>query len=88
MTDKQKIQLANLVLSFFADNNTEKSIPKKVGETIKVMGYGGLKKADIGHPVFEFQGKYIIYFETLDGKNTVEYPYNKAALLPSIKFDN
>lgn len=89
MTDSQKIALANIVLAFIKDQNTEATeIPIAIGHLTKAQGIKGFKTAEIGNLVFEFKGKYIIYLESLDGKTSVSIPYNKETLSPAISFLN
>jgi len=62
------------------------NVPIMVGTLNKAQGLNGFKKADIGHPVFEFKDRYIIYLESYDGKTTVAVPYYKETLGPVINF--
>lgn len=39
-----------------------------------------MKKCEIGTPVYEKGDRYVLYMETLDGKNVVETPYHKEDL--------
>ena len=84
MTDKQKVQLANMVLQFISDNTTDASQPTMIGTLNRVLGFNGFKKAEVGTPIFEFNGKYIIYMESLDGKRNIGVTYNKEQLAPVV----
>jgi hypothetical protein len=87
MKDKEKIQLANLVLEFLsAQRETPAGTPKMVGTLNKVWGLNGFKKAEVGNPVFQKGDRYIIYLESLDGKTSVEIPFSKEILKPAIDF--
>lgn len=80
MNDQQKIALAECVLAFLKENTASVEIPKAVDTLAQSFGLNGFKKADIGTPVFEYRDKYLVYLETLDGKRTVEVPFNIHAL--------
>lgn len=88
MKDKEKLQLANMILEFFSNTGKETSndVPKMVGTLNKVWGLNGFKKAEIGNPVFNKGDRYVIYLESLDGKTSVEVPFLKETLSPAIDF--
>lgn len=87
MTEKQKIQLADIVLSFISEHANREEIPVRVGTLNKKQGLNGFKPAEIGHPVFEFRDRYIIYLESNDGSITVSVPYFKETLRGSININ-
>ena len=89
MKDKQKIQLANLVLEFLAgDKENSIDSPIMVGILNKSWGMNGFKLALPGTPVFQKGDKYVLYIESLDGKVSLEVPFNKETLKPAINFTN
>jgi len=83
-------QIIDLVNSFSREIEAER--PKFIGTLNKSFGYLGLKKCEIGTPVFEFQDRYIIIMETLEyaDKNqpikAVDIRYYKETLNPFIDF--
>lgn len=88
MTDKEKIELADLIIRFISDRQTSKEeIPVKVGSLTKAQGVNSFKTANVGHPVFEFKDRYVIYLESIDGRTTVCIPYYKQTLKPVIDFE-
>lgn len=89
MTNEKKIALADLIISFIsenADSATKDEMPIMVGTLTKRTGLVGFKSADIGHPVFEHKDRYVMYFESLDGKTTVAVTYYKDTLKDFIHF--
>jgi len=86
MTDEKKIELMNYIIKHMEESSSSEDIPVMVGILNKVQGINGFINADIGHPVFEFKDRYIIYLERNDGKITVSIPYYKESLISSIDF--
>jgi len=86
MTDKEKIDLMDYIIRYMEEKVTSADMPVMVGTLNKAQGFNGFKKADVGHPVFEFKDRYIIYLESNDGKTTVSVPYYKDTLKPVIDF--
>lgn len=87
MTNEEKILLADRIIALINDFKTETApIPKAIGELNIKYGLNGFKPAGIGTPVFEFQGKYLIYLESISGDRSVEVPFNKDTLKQYIKF--
>lgn len=85
MTDSQKISIINQILDLISTTDKE-ALPVLVGTLNSAQGIVGFKVAEIGHPIFEFRDKYIIYLERNDGKLTVEVPYYKESLSPKINY--
>ena len=85
MKDEVKISIVNQMLDLIATADKE-ALPSMVGTLTAPQGIVGFKVAEIGHPVFEFKDRYIIYLERNDGKLTVEVPYYKETLSPKINF--
>ena len=85
MNNEDKIKLADQIISFVRDGLTSQDLPVLYGTLNRSQGIIGFKIADIGHPVFEYKGKYIIYLERNDGQITIEVPYNKSSLEPAIE---
>lgn len=85
MTDKEKIQLADIVLRYLEDIKENKSIPVQIGTLKKAQGIKGFKLAEIGNPVYEYEDRYIIYMESIDGKTVVDTRYYKETLGPIIE---
>jgi hypothetical protein len=79
------------IIEILKEDITNKDMPLMVGKLNKPQGIIGFKKAEIGHPVFEFQGKYIIYLESnykvKEEYITVAVPYFKESLKPVIDFN-
>jgi hypothetical protein len=87
MTDTQKIQLANLILEFIANNQENKTIvPKQVGVLNKTLGNNGFKLALPGTPVFDNGKRYCFMLESLDGKFNYELTFYYETLKPAIDF--
>lgn len=74
-------------------------IPVQVGTMNRKQGIKGFEPADVGHPVFEFRDRYIIYLTSEfyqvnkqpDGSSVrekiqVAVPYYKEMLAPLIDF--
>jgi hypothetical protein len=86
MDDNQKISIVNQIIDLISTANKE-SLPVMVGTLIEAQGINGFKLAEIGHPVFEFKDRYIIYLERNDEKLFVEVPYYKQSLFKKINFN-
>ncbi len=84
MTDVQKLQLADVVINYLSQFQISEDIPIMVGTLNKPQGIKGFERAEVGHPVFEHKGRYIIYLSGPAGKMCV--PYYKDALTPVIDF--
>ena len=88
MDTKDKIALADLILSYFEDKSKHNPIntPESIGVLNKPQGIIGFKLAPIGTPVFAEGDKYFIYVETLDGTKNHKISYHKKSLEPAIDF--
>jgi ribosomal 30S subunit maturation factor RimM len=86
MTDEDKILLVNRIIELVRDTQTSEDMPIMVGTLNKAQGINGFVVAEIGHPVFEFKQRYLIYLQSIDGKTTVTVPYYKETLSPVIEF--
>lgn len=86
MTNEQKIELANAIIDLMSGYSNSKDFPIKTGELNKAQGIKGFKTAEIGHTVFEYKDRYIIYLESNDGKTTISVPYYKEDLKRVIDF--
>jgi hypothetical protein len=66
MTDDNKIRLADLVVSFLTDKaaDAKNEMPVMVGTLNKPQGIKLFKVAEVGHPVFEYKDRYILYLES------------------------
>lgn len=64
MTNEQKIQLAEIIIREMEKSFTGEDMPVMVGVLNKGIGVNGFKMAEIGHPVFEYKDRYIIYLES------------------------
>jgi len=84
MKNEDKIKLADQLIVLVRDLFSSKDMPILIGYLNKAQGIVGFKKADIGHPVFEYKGRYIIYLERNDGQLTIEVGYNKNTLEATI----
>jgi hypothetical protein len=80
MNDEQKIALMDRIIAIVRDSQTSEDMPVLVGTLVIKTGLKGFKPAEIGHPVFEYKGQYIIYLESNDGKTAVKVPYHKETL--------
>jgi hypothetical protein len=85
MQDAQKIAIIDQIINLINQADKE-SVPVMVGSLTKPFGINGFQTAEIGHPVFEFNNKYILYLERNDGKLTVEIPFYQLTLKEFIKF--
>lgn len=88
MTNEQKIQLADLIISFLSERTSKQDMPILVGILLSRQGIKGFQVADIGHPVFEYRDRYLIYVDSLDGKTKVCIPFYKETLSKVISFTN
>lgn len=85
---------AKAVLSLAREMATPDDMPVMVGTLTKANGVTGFERAEIGHPVFEFKGRYILYLKSLSPLQTKEglkdftimLPFNKETLAPQIFF--
>lgn len=64
MTEKQKVDLMDYVIKYIQEATTSEDLPTMVGTLNKPLGIKGFKKADVGHPVFEYKDRYIVYLES------------------------
>jgi hypothetical protein len=88
MTNEQKILLADKLIDLVEYFTPEAEQPKRVIGTLKVVyGLNGFKKAELGTPVFEYNGKYLIMLESLNGKTGFEVTFYKDTLMDSIEFN-
>lgn len=61
MTNEQKLQVADRLIELMEQFATPDDMPIMVG-TLKVrQGVKGFEKAEVGHPVFEYKDRYILY---------------------------
>ncbi len=65
MTNEQKIQLAEIIIREMEKSFTGEDMPVMVGVLNMATGINGFKLAEIGHPVFEYKDRFIIYLESL-----------------------
>ena len=86
MDNTTKIELAELVLKFISERAEHEDSPTLIGTLKEPNGLNGFKPTYEGYPVFEYRGRYILYLESLDGKNVITVPYNKETLKPIINF--
>jgi hypothetical protein len=84
MTNEQKLQLADIIINYCSQFNTSDEMPIMIGTLNTAQGIKGFEKADIGHPVFEYKGRYIIYLSGAQGHVCV--PYYKDSLHYCIDF--
>ena len=87
MTDKDKVELMDYIIRYLESKVTSEDMPVMVGTLSLPQGVKGFKTAEVGHPVFEFKDRYMLYLESNDGKTTVSIPYYKDSLKPVIKFN-
>ena len=85
MQDAQKIAIIDQIINLISQADKE-SLPVMVGTLSKPFGINGFQTAEIGHPVFDFNGKYILYLVRNDGKLTVEIPFYHESLKEFINF--
>jgi len=83
-----KVKGFDLILNYLNEFTQTSGKPTvyMVGSLNKAQGINGFKKAEIGTPVFETDGKYFIMLESLDGKRNLEVFYYKDSLAPVIDF--
>lgn len=98
MKTEQKIQLAERIQGMVQEFMTTDDMPIQIGTLNKKQGLIGFEVAEVGHPVFEYRGRYIIYLKSKTllvqkiGQDTIkEYfmvavPYYIEALEPLIEF--
>ncbi len=86
MTDAQKIQFADRISNMLQDFATSEDIPIMVGTLNTPTGIRGFELAEVGHPVFEYKDKYVIYLESktpdkiVSPNKNVEYKDFKVAI--------
>ena len=82
MKDKDKIALANLVLSFLGDMNKDTTNhPKMIGTLNKRQGFNGFKPIEVGTPVFEKADRYILVMESSFRGPTAKRRLQQCALM-------
>ncbi len=99
MNDRDKISIMDRVIEMIGQQSQGQDMPTMIGTMNKKFGLNGFHPAEIGHPVFEFKDRYIIYLESKTpdkvsghGIETtykdfkVAVPYYKESLLPFITF--
>lgn len=64
MKNEQKIQLADRIQSMVQEFMTPEDMPIMIGTLNKAQGVIGFEPAEVGHPVFEYRGRYIIYLQS------------------------
>lgn len=79
MDNKKKVELFNRIQELLKEETDEKRVLKCVGTLTRPQGIKGMYTCQIGHPVYEKDGKYILFMETLTGVG-VETPYHKEDL--------
>lgn len=89
MNDKDKIQLANALLSLVGQYASATAgacdTPlRQIGVLTKAQGIRGFKTCEPGTPVFEYDGRYVLVMETLDGKHSASVAYYQEALAPVV----
>lgn len=69
MTQQDKLNLADLIVGYLEGLQTQRvDITVMVGVLKKDSIRVGFKPLPVGSPVFEFQDRYIVYYETLSGQ--------------------
>lgn len=99
MTKEEKIRLVDSLLSNIKQSLNSNDYPVLIGTLNKRQGINGFEVAEVGHPVFEYKDRYIIYLESqhplvekVHGKEltvekyTIKVPYYKETLTPLIDF--
>ena len=56
---------------------TDEIKPVLVGHSERPMGYGGFKTMETGHEIYEFEGKYIMFQESLKNGEKVKVSFYK-----------
>lgn len=89
MTDKEKIHFADAIITLLSQYSQESKIAalQPIGRLTSRQGIKGFKVAEPGDIVFKKSDRYVLVLESLDGKTSVEIPYNIEILKPHIKFD-
>ena len=67
-------------------NEENEVVPIQIGTLKITQGINGFKKAEPGHPVFDFNNRYVIFLESLDGSVTTAVTYYYETLKPLINF--
>lgn len=97
MTPDQKISIVDNMLTLLKRELTHEDVPVVTGNLNKKIGMKAFREAEVGHLVFEYKDRYLIYLESIfpdkisvHGKLT-EYkdfvvcvPYYKETLAPFI----
>lgn len=99
MTNEQKILVYDMLVAKISQYQTAEDMPILAGHLNSRQGINGFEIADIGHPVFEYKDRYVIYLESKSpvlisefGKEVrvehfkVAVPYYKKDLAPAINF--
>lgn len=92
MEDSKKIALLEKIVSLVKETQTSDDMPIMIGTLNKSEGVIGFEPAEIGHPVFEYRDRYIIYLKSKTVLSntkehfTVAIPYYKESLKPAINY--
>lgn len=84
MKDADKIRMVDQIINMVRASQTSDDMPVMIGELCKPIGQNGFERCEVGHPVFEFKGKYVIYMK--NPIETVKFQYNKPQLEGFITF--
>ena len=90
----KELDIYKQIVNLIKETQTSEDMPIMIGTLNKVSGVIGFKRAEIGHPVFSYKDRYIIYLESNNEMKignemklfTVAIPYYKESLSPSINF--
>lgn len=74
-----------MVIAFVQDAQQSIDMPVQIGMLKKERNFPGMKLMVVGHPVFEYRDRYIVYGETLKGES-VETKYYKTDVLDDARF--
>jgi len=90
----KELQVYKQIVALIKETQTSEDMPIMIGTLNKAQGIVGFKSAEIGHPVFSYRDKYIIYLESNNPMKignetkhfTIAVPYYKETLKPVINF--
>ena len=88
MTPEQKIQLADTIQNLLSQFATSEDYPIMVGTLDKAIGMNGFHPALVGHPVFEYKDRYLVYLKSSNELKEKVYDQQTQQFTTKIGFFN
>jgi hypothetical protein len=64
MKSEEKVKLVDHIVELISRQLTPDEVPVLVGTLKSRQGLRGFRVAEVGHPVFEFKDRYVIYLQS------------------------